>query len=662
MGSVYNLYMRIKNLIALLFLSSLAFAQTPTAQNAIDLISEAQQKVNALSSPDPSCFICQFTMSPESSTVGQSKICEDLYEASCLGSDGKSKYGGRLETLKNELNKYIIKARDKTAVLMGFKDFDDALKSKLKEAGLEVNEPLEAEAWKNLKRKDGVVHLRGDSAKKLYLAVNQCYQDREEILANQDKSKTVASQSSETIRLTEIVRKYDVFLAKYREKSIGLYAKDIPNFVSNHVSLECNSSESGTKENQKACQEFLKIKRQAINLFRIEGTPEYKEQADKFVRKNLLLKSQYPSTITTSAASGEISEKVKLEKLIAKDKLLSSLIKDSCEHYSSAAENAGAKIFEDLTDQINKAKTTVDVVIDSFYSDDKKKIATQMFQETRSDIQAIASQFVKDPTKKTQIVDGYDRLKLFWMEKPENSSYTKNNKGIMALDELKAAPSNIRALFNEDVYETFSDSSLSFFTTFNADYMPSVNMGKTGRDERVNIMPAFINFLEENPYAFLEVISHEAGHKIGLDVSRLNGYDLSLEYQELLACYKNRKSINLQSGQEDETIADYISSEVLARQISRLPSEKRQQALMSSMEAFCVLDDGHSDITFKESHPDGILRVNGILGANPNLRKAVGCNAESPEFKSCGLSKVSLPLDTINREDPKPISPSKGVQ
>ena len=42
----------------------------------------------------------------------------------------------------------------------------------------------------------------------------------------------------------------------------------------------------------------------------------------------------------------------------------------------------------------------------------------------------------------------------------------------------------------------------------------------------------------------------------------INGYDLTSEYKDLLAYYKDGKFINLQNGQEDETIANDISSVV----------------------------------------------------------------------------------------------------
>jgi hypothetical protein len=198
--------------------------------------------------------------------------------------------------------------------------------------------------------------------------------------------------------------------------------------------------------------------------------------------------------------------------------------------------------------------------------------------------------------------------------------------------------------------QIFSGPSLSFFTQLNAFYTPQVQFGKMKMEEQVNMMPAFVYNLDKNPYAFLSVVAHEAGHKIGPMVSKINGYDLEPEYRELLNCYKDNKSIKLEEHQKDETIADYISSEVLARQIQKLPAEKRKQALMSSMEDFCIFDDygnhNHS-ISCKGSHPENSLRVGGVYGANPSIRKIMGCEKDSPKFKSCGLKTSILDLPEV---------------
>jgi hypothetical protein len=257
----------------------------------------------------------------------------------------------------------------------------------------------------------------------------------------------------------------------------------------------------------------------------------------------------------------------------------------------------------------------------------------------------MVSKFVKDPERRTEIMNGYDSLNLLWMENPPDGAYKKGPRGNLVLDDQKATPSYVRQ-FSDDLLNVFSDPDMSYFTTMNANYVPVLSMGRYNQKERVAMMPVFIQNMKDNPFVFQSVLAHEAGHKIGPLVSRINGYDLAPEYKDLLVCYKDNKSIKLEENQADETIADYISSEVMARQISKLPKEQKLPAFMSSMEAFCQFDAKMTNMNTamcKEAHPENSLRISGIYGANPNMRKAIGCEGDSPNFKSCGLKDIKLP-------------------
>lgn len=596
-----------------------------------------------------SCLVCNFKMSPESSKSGEADPCDDLFGASCMGADGKPKYAGISKEMPKELSKPIKEARDKTAKEMGFKDFDDAIKNKLKNAGIDLKDSPDEEAFKSLKMEGGTITYGGDNAKKLYSSVEQCDKEQKELQGTSYYNLTEASA------LNDLLKKYESFASKHRELSVKHFAKDIPNFISNNIGNKCNQLKSSStsssssykpEENQeivKACENFQKIKRQAIDLYRAEGTADYDKKAEDFVRENMLpeLKYSYSSATSTSGTT-PAPEKTEVEKLRDKISALSSSSYSVCQNYSSVIENAGRKVVQDLMEKVSKSKTTVDGVIDSFYTEDRKKLAMSLYNTARADVQDLAKSFVKDNKKRGDILDGYDSLKLFWMEKPTDSAYTTKD-GVKVLDIEKASLTDMTA-------QIFSDPSLSFFTQVNAFYTPQAQFGKMKMEEQVNMMPAFVYNLDKNPYAFLSVVAHEAGHKIGPMVSKINGYDLEPEYRELLNCYKDNKSIKLEEQQKDETIADYISSEVLARQIQKLPAEKRKQALMSSMEDFCIFDDygnhNHS-ISCKGSHPENSLRVGGVYGANPSIRKIMGCEKDSPKFKTCGLKTSILNLPEV---------------
>ncbi len=618
------------------------------------------------------CLVCKFPMSNESEKSGQTDACEDLFSAACMGADGKPKFQEASKKLYEDLVKPIREARNKTAIEMGYKDIDDAVKSKLKEAGLILKDPPDNESWKRLIGEADSSISQKDAAKKLYANVEQCNNDIEDLQA------IPYYRIDDATVLKKVLAKWDAFQSKYRKQSIKYYARDIPNFISNNIGQKCSNMKSNQEnlrpannlEIVKACEKISQLRREAVGLFRAEGTDTYDKLAEQFVSKNLVPGLIYSSPVSTALTTSTSSppKKTEIDKLRDKISATISSTVSYCEEFGSNAENTGIKVVADLYKKISKSKTTVDDMVDSVYSKKREELATEIFQSARSDIQNLTRSFVVDSQKRGEILDGYDRLKPYWMKKPDDSAYTKDQTGSMVLDEDKVTTSPL-----DPTSSIFFDPNLSFFTTLNAFYLPSASFGNMKTDEQVNMLPAFVSMLDKNPYAYLTIVAHEAGHKISPRLGKINGYDLSSEYKDLLACYKDRKSINLQDNQADETLADYFSSEVLAREIQNLPSEKRKQALMSSMEAYCIFDDTadqqHS-VMCKESHPENSLRVGGIFGANPSLRKVIGCEGDSSNFKTCGLrhSILDAPetakpiIPQLDRGGSTDSKPAKGVQ
>jgi len=600
------------------------------------------------SAENKSCLVCKFPMAQESEKSGETSPCDDLFGASCLGSDGKPKYAGTSKNIPAELGKPIKEARDKTAKEMGFKGIDDAIKQKLKESGIDLKDNPDEEAFKILTMDGGAITFGGENAKKLYTSAEQCDKDTKELQGIQYFGITEAPA------LNDVVKKYEGFYEKYKSLAIKHYVKDIPNFISSNIGNKCNQLKSTSstspyksEDNQeimKACENFQKIKRQAIDLFRAEGTPEYDKKAEAFVRENILPELKYNYSSSAATPGTPQAEKTEVEKIREKITSMSVSSASVCSSYTMTLESAARKTVSELMEKVSKSKTTVDGVIDAFYSADRKKLAMAIYNSTRADVQDLAKGFVKDNKKRGEILDGYDSLKLFWMEKPLESSYILKD-GVKVLDTDKMTMTDMTG-------QIFSDPSLSFFTQINAFYTPQISLGKLKMEEQVNMMPAFVYMMDKNPYGFLSVVAHEAGHKIGPMVSKINGYDLAPEYRELISCYKDNKSIKLEENQQDETIADYVSSEVLARQIQKLPAEKRKQALMSSMEDFCIFDDfgnNQHSVMCKGTHPENSLRVGGVYGANPSIRKIMGCEKDSAKFKTCGLKSSILDMpETLN--------------
>lgn len=67
-----------------------------------------------------------------------------------MNSEGQPKFEGILDKLKSEMIQIVADGRNKTAQMMGYKDFDEAVKGKLKEAGFGLTDPIDSQAIADL--------------------------------------------------------------------------------------------------------------------------------------------------------------------------------------------------------------------------------------------------------------------------------------------------------------------------------------------------------------------------------------------------------------------------------------------------------------------------------------------------------------------------------
>jgi hypothetical protein len=615
-----------------LLLSSVAIARDPSAEDAVNLFQRVQRNIKKISDANPVCFTCQYLDESALNAPESAKVCEDLFSASCEDENGRNKFEGRVDSSRKEANALVNAARDKTAQQMGFKSFDEAFIAKLNDSGIEVVLPLDAAAWSNLKRENSVLSYGGDGAKKLFRAAGQCTKDYEDLL------KSSAYMTSDLKELRAIDKRQTEVFAQYREKSIQLYAKDIPSFLTSHIQSKCSQiganpqydSASSNLEIKEICKKLPQLKREAVEIFRIEGSSGYRERSEAFVRKNYLPEFQYSSPSINTATDTEASLlKTSIQRTI-------NDFSSFCYSFTNLLESTAGNTFVNFANQVNKSKPTVETLIDSFYSPKDKAKLQSLFRNTRKEVKAVAAGLTSDSAKTRKILDGYDNLALYWLEKPSDSLYVLGKNGIPVMDESQTSVSAINAM-SDDVFTAFADPSLKTFTQINANYLPAIKMGEHSAAERVHLLPNLLRELNKNSFSLLAVTAHEAGHKVGPALARLNGHGLNQEYAKLLSCYQDGKSINLQAGQEDETVADYISSEVLAGQIEKLPKENRKAALRAAMEIFCLFDEVGEGVDCRGAHPSPSLRVSGIYGANPHLRKSVGCEADSSKYKSCGM-------------------------
>lgn len=588
------------------------------------------------------CVVCDFKPSELSKTPGKADACEDLFKASCMSADGQMKNKDLEKSQVERVFQDIRKARDEAAKKYGFKNAREGLLAKLKTAGIELKDPIDETVVKSLMKEpveENIYDLGRGMAD-----VNRCQKEQESL------SQYNYYQDNNVEALKAHLTKAKEFEATQRERIISANAQDIPGFFTRELSGKCATIKSSkdsypealNPEIYKTCAKLIDLKLQASKVYRAEGTPEYQQMALQFVTQNFPgdLKAApygagYPAT-PAPGASSRPSPTPLTEDMVLKSQIgdIRNTMGSKCYSLSGAQTEVAKKISSDYLDSLARAKPAVDHMISSVYTADRKKKIDQLFPQIRSDVQGLTRSLVKDPAKRGKILEGYDQISFHWMEKPQSNLFTNNKLGI---PELKVDDNTSL----EPADTAFNDGSLTYFTTYNAFYNPKTQAGEYVMKEKVTMMPRFVALMDENPFAFMAVLAHEVGHKIGPNLSTINGHSTKSEFKDLLACYKDGKSIKMEDQQQDETISDYVSSEILAHEIKKLPVEQRKLALTSALESLCGFSNTSGNeyhFSCNGTHPFAPLRIAGVYGANPKLRKVVGCEGEAKDFKSCGMN------------------------
>jgi len=690
----------------------------------------------------PPCTTCDFKVSPKAEVRGKNAPCEDLYGAACQERKGSAKYHDEAIKADKSLRPAVNSARDAYAKTIGYKSIDDALKAKLKKEGLDVLDHPDAKSWMDLM-------LEGDDQSRSIMAPGEIFKGVKDCNTRRDQLNKVFNdeqmlQRDHTDAFRKMTEQAEAFVKSMKASVIRASAKDIAQFMSNNLKKCGDFEQNISAGNVRAidnptlvsrCKHIDEMKREAVYVFRAEGTPGYEKLSEKFVSEHQLPDEKYPNmapneasvaksasaianvatgvltkkgpsqgpispnqdtsqdppqaptqdsdearatepnvingnpgdpagvykngvptapyndpnpdsktSARTRAESGTTTEEDARDAMEDEEFKMSSL----CMAYEEAVLNAARKTANEFLETAAKSKPAVEALVASVYTDDRLKKTNAIFNQARHDLQDLVQGIVTNGPQRAAITEGYDHLKFLWTTAPPESMYSKNPEGVLVLDENKIGLNS-----GAESLESFFDPSLSFFQTMNADYMPAMKIGTSYvSGERVNVMPEIMTLIDDHPYLVFEVIGHEEGHKIGKDMSLINGYDLSKVLDPLLDCYRSDTSIRLQPGQEDETLADYFAAELVARAASKLPPEKRTAAILSAMEGYCYFDE-EKTFTFNESHPMPYLRVAGIFGANPSIRRVLGCQGEAAHFQSCGLKKSILDCpDTPLRASP----------
>jgi hypothetical protein len=598
------------------------------------------------------CFslcVCSFASFADAKDIKfdpKKDACADLFDAACLNEKGQLFQQGVEQKTSDEIKKTIAESRDKAAKSLGYDDYDAGIKKVLKENDIELIGQIDQENFEKLKGIGINTETEISSPENLFTVSAQCKSDSAKF-KDMDNNFTKKKNKEKALK---IFNELESFEQRHKKQTIKFHAKNISSYVNDVLLANCrsfdsliekqkNKDKSEDAEEQKVdylalnpqwakiCNNRRQIKREAIDLFRAEGEDDYKVRAEKFVEDNWIPTFE---TENPPKSNGGVSQSdLMLHKIDGK----LSHVSEVCEELNGAVIRAAQKVIFEYTEKVTQSKAMVESLITSVYTDERKKTASEIFNTARDIAKDIVNEIVQDGQKKNTLLEDYDRFKLNWLERPSDSAYLeKEGQKYLDLENYET---------NDEIRSAFAEPSLPKFNTINAHYEPSTLIGRTQSDSNVHLYPGTLVAFGSNPFAISQAIAHEVGHKLGTEISRVNRTPMKEEFKYLLACYKDPKSIKLLDKQEDEVIADYVSAEILARQLAALPKEKRRSTLLNSMQLLCSADD-HTfiDNSFDcaSEHPEPYLRISGIIGANPNLRETIGCSGSAKKFKTCGLN------------------------
>lgn len=580
------------------------------------------------------CLICSWPVKEPSASEN---LCEDLAPAACENPDGTSVYRDKIKNLNQKLRSLIDQAKDLSAVKMGYRNAEDAINKTLESAGGKLKENLSYSAKEYFYTGDYSNYV---SAEELYETAAQCKQE-------QSTMSKISYSESAFDKIKEMQQKTDALLQKYNKLRVELYSKNLPQFVS-EVFSQCRSyrkkqrnlspdqvlSDPKIEILQKTCENAPAIRRQAIALFRKEGFVEYLEQARKLVEGNVsALDASWYETKQISkeeAPNVPTSEFYKAIQKYSRDLYSFSVL---CASVAKAVDASAKKSREEILKKLSRGRPTVEFLLDYFYTQDREKKLKAIFDQIKSEAVRIALRLTADPNKRKKILDTYSRLQFTWLKKPANADYNQESQ----IEVLR----DVQTIVDSFAIAAFEDNTLSYFTLRNAFYKPDISYGALSKGLSVSITPLFILLADENPYSFLSIVAHETGHNLGPRLSQINGYDLSSEWASTLSCLSQTDSIRMQQDQKDEAIADYMSAEIIAAMVKKLPPENRPKAVTASLESFCHInaaaEEDQLSLDVLTSHPNPMLRISGIFGGNAHLRGAMGCDVDSTQYRTCRM-------------------------
>jgi hypothetical protein len=188
-------------------------------------------------------------------------------------------------------------------------------------------------------------------------------------------------------------------------------------------------------------------------------------------------------------------------------------------------------------------------------------------------------------------------------------------------------------------YAMLVQPGLSGISDVNAYYTPEVTVGVQKDAKNVFMYPGMQEAFKEQPAGLMGVWAHEIGHNFGPTLAQLNGHGTSKEMKKLLECLKKSHALGMHDNQADECIADWLSAESMGLLMDDATKRKQLGLPATDYEfakqilaPFCFFMEQGAGGPRDVEHPLARRRINGIYGAHPRLRAALGCPQTSPNY------------------------------
>lgn len=582
----------------------------------------------------PKCEVCSWPAPVTDNPLSRQIECDDFYLAACLDEKGDLRYRGKETDGTPDVKAFeerLTTFRNQAAVAAGAKDYLDLLILQLNANSLETKKELKPELKEGL-AKNRMTWVLDSDLKEIFVAYSVCQNQMDATSIAIEEVITKGSEENINDRVQE-----NRLLIEHKHKEMKKYlAQNIP-ILFDKLSNKCQAlsptpPEKPTVEDatvRKICEKKQDIRIDAIEAYRSAGTPQGEKLAQDFVDKYFPVVSHFEKPDTGRSILYD-------QKYFLRDKV--------CEPLKDSLLLQGKKVLADVAKKIASSQIVVESVIKSVYTPQRKKSLKKIYKLAVREVLAFVEERGFRAEEVAKIRSDFAAVELSWTKVPRSDFYVKDPLlGISVLPEMN--PSTQLLFESSDNYEAFEEPDLSYFTAYNASYAPKITFGQKTRKSTLTIMPMILSYLETNTWALLEVLAHEVAHKIGPFISEINGYKVRENYNDILACYSSNDSLALKPGQEDETIADYISGEVIASLVKQLPQDKKINAIYSAHQFSCLaeswrVEDGRNKIEeFNHSHPEMRLRVAGIFGAIPRIREVLACEQESKMFRSCSMEK-----------------------